>query len=482
MRHAPRALGALLIFTGLATGGYFIMGAPGLKWLPGWFYRPESRASLGVALALLVAALAPVVVARALRAAEAGQHRRAVTALVVIGALAQMGLVFLAPGGLSSSWARLHEGHGEFLRIARARQGETLDTLRDYETLAQSGVLGEFARSKPPGTLGTYLALDAVARWRPLRNALAPLVEEAEHSSLGDVSPTAALVFFLFPFLTSLTIVPLILLGRALLHDTRTGYDAALLWLSAPGVLLINLHLDGALFPLLGTTAVALAAIGARRGNPLASIAGGCVAALGTYCTFGLLPVVGLGVGCALVLAGERTVHGTPLTRSARPLVHALLFLAGAAGTTALFMWLLHFDPMLRSERAFALHTEWKAYVPTQLWRGLSLAEFFLYAGLPLAVAFAAELVFAARAILLRELAAPSLWSLGFAATLVVLAALQGTNEVARLWLFMVPFLALSVAGGLRARFAADPRRGPLLALAATQAALAVIMKVTQPW
>lgn len=482
MRRAPLVLASLLALAGLATAVFFAAGLPGLNDQPGWFYRASSHGSLGIALAVLVAAHAPLVVMRALRAADAGRHGRALAALVLVGALAQMGLVILAPGGLSSAWQRLHEGHGEYLRIAHARHGHALETLRDYEALAEAGTLGSFARSKPPGTLGAYLAVDALARTRPLRFLIAPLAEQAEHSALGPVAPAAALAFLLFPFLTYLTIIPLVLLGRALLHDTRTGYDAALLWLSAPAVLLINLHLDGALFPLLGTTAVALAAVGARSGRPLASLAGGCVAALGTYCTFGLLPVVGLGVGCALVLAGERAAHGTSLARAARPLAHALLFLAGAAATTALLVVLLNYEPMLRYERALALHTEWKAFVPTRLWRALSLVEFFLYAGVPLALAFAAEFVLAARAALVRELAAPSLWTLGFAATLAVLAALQGTNEVARLWIFMIPFLALSVAGGLRARFAADPRRGALLVLAATQAALAVVMKVTQPW
>jgi hypothetical protein len=482
MRRAPLWLGTVAVVAGLATAGFFVAGLPGLDTAPGWFYRAAPHGSLGVAFALLVAALAPFAVMRALRAADAGRHTRAIAALVLVGTLAQIGLVFLAPGGLSSAWRRLSEGHGEYLRIAHAREGKVLETLRDYEALAESGTLGGFARSKPPGTLAAYLALDALAETRPVAFVLAPLVDEARHSPLAAVAPAGALAFLLFPLLTYLTILPLILLGRALLHDARTGYDAALLWLSAPAVLLIDLHLDGALFPLLGTTAVALAAIGARSRRPFASLAGGCVAAVGTFCTFGLAPVVGLGVGCSLVLAGERAAHGLPLRTSARSLAHALLFLAGFAVVTAAFVLLLHYDPLVRYEHALALHAEWKAFVPTRLWRALSLVEFFLYAGVPLALAFAAELAMAGRSVLRRELAAPSYWTLGVGATLGVLAAFQGTNEVARLWIFMIPFLALSVAGGLRGRFAADPRRGALLALAATQAALAVVMKVTQPW
>jgi len=482
MRRTTSAFGALLVLAGVATAAFFVAGLPGLKPQDGWFYRAIEHGSLGTALAVVLAGLCPFVVARALRAADRGHHRRAIAGMVIIGALAQMSMVFLAPGGLSSAWQRLHEGHGEFLRIAHDRQGNALETLRHYEALTDAGTLGVFARSKPPGTLAAYLALDALARTRPVRFVLNPLVEHAERSPLAAVAPAGALAFLLFPLLTFLTIIPLVALGRALLYDVRVGYDAALLWLSAPAALLINLHLDGALFPLLGTTAVALAAIGVRSSRPLASVAGGCVAALGAYCTFGLLPVVGLGIGCSLVVVGERALHGSGVRRALRPLAHALLFLAAAVATTALLVLLLDYEPLHRYERALAFHAEWKAYVPTRLWRALSLVEFFLYVGAPLALTFTAELGAAIFAIGERELVAPSLWTIGFASTLGVLAAIQGTNEVARLWLFMVPFLGLSVAGGLRARTAGDPRRGVLLVLTGTQAALAVIMKVTQSW
>lgn len=482
MTRPPLLRMTVLAIAGIATAAFFVAGLRGLNTQPGWFYRAQTHGSVGVALAVLTLAFAPSIVRRALRAADAGRHTRALTMLVLVGALSQIALVMLAPSGLSSGWQRLHEGHGEFLRIAHARRGMMLETLRDYESLAERGSLGVFARSKPPGTLAAYMAVDALSRTRPVRWVLAPLAEHAGNSAIAGIAPAGALAFVLFPLLTFLTLIPLVVLGRALLYDARTGYDAALVWLTTPAVLLVNLHLDGALFPLLGTTAVALAAVGARSGRPIASIAGGCVAAIGAYCTFGLVPVVGLGVGCALLVAGERAAHGAPWGRALRPTAHALLFVGGAACTTALLVLLLRYDPLQRYARALAFHTEWKAFVPTRIWRALSLVEFFLYAGIPLALAFAAELALALRAALQRELLAPSLWTLGFAATLAVLAALQGTNEVARLWLFMTPFLALSVAGGLRARTAGDPRRGVLLTLAATQAALAVLMKVTQPW
>ncbi len=482
MSRASPLFAALLALAALGTATFFAAGLPGLNDRPGWFYRAEANGSLAVALAVVFAALAPFAVGAALRAADARRHGRALLTLVVVGALAQVAMLSLAPTRLDAAWRRLHDGHGEYLRIANARRGHALETLRDYEALCERGTLGSFARSKPPGTLAVYLALDRLGEARPVRALLAPLVERARRSQVAAVAPAAALAFVLFPLFTFLTVIPLVLLARALLHDARAGYDAAVLWVCSPAALLIDLHLDGALFPLLGTSAVALAALGARRDAHVASLAGGVLAALGAYCTFGLLPVVGLGIGCALVVAAEQRAHHQPLGQAARPLVQALLFLAGAAATTAVLAIALRYAPLARYEHALALHGEWKAFVPTRAWRVLSVVEFTLYAGVPLALAYAVELVRASVAIARRELVAPSAWSLGTAATLGALALFQGTNEVARLWMFLIPFGSLAITAGVRARSAEDPRAVVLPALALSQALLAVIMKVTQPW
>ena len=482
MSASNRSLVALLALAGVGAAGFFVAGLPGLNDRPGWFYRAAHTGSLLSAFAVVVAALAPFAVRAALRAADAHRHARALLTLVLVGALMQLALLALAPRQLDAAWRRLHDGHGEYLRIASARRGHALETLRDYESLCERGTLGSFARSKPPGTLAVYLALDRLGESQPVRTLLAPLVERARRSQVANVAPAAALAFVLFPLLTFLTVIPLVLLARALLHDARAGYDAAVLWVCSPAALLITLHLDGAFFPLLGTSSVALAAVGARRGAPLASLAGGVFAALGAYCTFGLLPVVGLGVGCALVVAAEQRAHHQPVAQAARPLVQALLFLAATAATTAALGIALAYAPLTRYENALALHGEWKAFVPTRAWRALSLVEFALYAGIPFALAYAVEVARAALGLSRRELIAPSAWTLGTTATLGALALFQGTNEVARLWMFMIPFGSLAIAAGVRARSAEDPRAAVLPALAFAQALLAVIMKVTQPW
>ena len=120
-------------------------------------------------------------------------------------------------------------------------------------------------------------------------------------------------------------------------------------------------------------------------------------------------------------------------------------------------------------------HAAWKAAVPSGPWRGAALLEWSLYAGFPLV----ALLLFRAATSLAhlrqaRQVAA-TLLPLGVLALLLALSLVSGTSEVARMWLFMVPVVALAaVSGPLDTRVCS--------ALATTQLVLALVMKANQPW
>jgi len=122
----------------------------------------------------------------------------------------------------------------------------------------------------------------------------------------------------------------------------------------------------------------------------------------------------------------------------------------------------LGFQPIRRFNDALAFHAAWKGAVPSVRWRKLSLLAFGLYAGLPLMLAVAIETVRSGRDLFRGRRLVPSLWSLGVVALLLLLAAQQGTNEVARLWLFMVPLLALAAGAGLQLRNAENGGRPQL--------------------
>ena len=481
-----------VVLLGLVYAVMWTFSLLGVNGLPGWFFFTHQDRSLGPAFFALVAGFGPWIVRSALSSAAVGKTVRALGLLILVGASAQFTLHYLLPDGLEQSFGRLYGGHGKFLRVASARRGQLLATLRDYEALIAADQLGPYAASKGPGTLGFYMLVDQASQWQPVRSLLAPLVEATRASRyVQPVAEPAAFVLVLFPLLSFLTLLPLGWLAATLLDDARAGVHAGLLYLSAPGIMLIDLHLDGALYPLLGIGCIALAVAGVRGQRPLLGFLGGALGSLGVYCTFGLVPCVALALVFAAITAAQAGLSlrpgdepGAPwrrlTVRDARPLLAVGSFVLGLGLSLLSLHTLLNYAPLTRFVRAMAFHEAWKADVPKALWRLLSLLEFGLYAGMPLMLALVALAGGAVLRVSRRPLELRAWWALAVLLLLLTLALLQGTNEVGRIWLFMIPLIALAVAGRLGE--SRDTAERSVCILAAVQAGLTVLMKVRQLW
>jgi hypothetical protein len=481
------ALGLFVAACVAGTWWLFSEGLPGIADTPGWFYAPADRPVGGGALGLGLALVCAALVLAGLAAHRAGRGVRALVALCAASVALQLAVTSLGGAGFAEAWDRHARGHGELWRIARLRSEEPLETLRDYDALAAAGTLGVFAPSKPPGALAIYLAVDRVARLPPVAWALSPVADVARHNpTVAPYAESAALSFLLLPLLTALVLPLLAWLVRELAlaggeRDAPLEIAAALCAATVPAVLLVSYHLDGAVYPLFALGTCALAAHGARTGRVVLTFAGGATFGLGLCTSFSLAPVAALApvLVAAVILGRARRDGGGAIVF--RFLSHLAALAAGAVLVLGALRLAIDFDLVLRWRAAMAHHDLWKAAVPTELWRKWSLVELGLYAGAPLVVfACGRSLVCVA-----SPLRPASFVALGIAATLAATAALAGTNEVARLWLFLVPFFALVAASGLvalarRAR-GADPVRWAL-AFAAAQVAITLAMKPYQPW
>ncbi|MCB9658509.1 MAG: hypothetical protein R3B40_18280 [Polyangiales bacterium] len=495
-RHRARTWAALVGLGALCCVqvALVVAGLPYLRSIPAWFYGPTFR-GLGAGWAMLaVCVLVPWLASVALHAARNGRRIRAYAAVFVLALSSQALFVPLDARRVESLLSRHEGGHGEFHVIAAQRREVQLDTLRRYDELAETRQLGAFPPSKPPGALAIYMGLDALGRG-PLAGHFAPLRQLARHSArvsgFEDGFVAAAL---LFPLATAL-LAPLVLaLGVRLHGDHGTGPSedqsalvaasaAAILTATSPALLLITYHLDGACYPLLALLAL-WCLCRAMQANPtrgsvalvvqlltFALLAGGLFG-LGLYVSFSLVPALGLAVGVVLAVS----LASAPETHASRRALLTLFgFALGVAAVTGALMAWLEYHPVQRFQAALAYHARWKAGVPAEPWRVGAFLEWTLYAGAPLV----ALLVWRAGASLahLRDArrAASTLLPLGVFTMLLALSALTGTNEVARMWLFMVPVAALAAVSGLR-----DTRLAA--ALGAMQLLIALVMKANQPW
>lgn len=485
MRAIIRPHIVAIVATAVATVAYFAAGMPGIEDVPGWFYRPADKQIGGTLYVLAAGAALPIVAFVALRVSRAGRHRTALALLTLFAIAIQLAFALVPGNGLFEVWRRHYEGHGQFFAIARQRAGAPTDTLVRYEVLAREGDLGSFAPSKPPGALGVYMLIDAVGHSEPVRTILRPLAADAaENPRVKPYAPAAALSSVLMPLLTALLVPAIGFLAVQVFRDGRTGVWAALLVFTAPSVLLISYHLDGAVYPLIAVLGCALLAHAARDARYWESVIAGAVLAAGVWTSFSLIPAVGLAFGCLALV----TMRQTETLGHARAWQRAGFHLAAAAAGALAVLFVLRvtygFEIDVRYEAAMAHHARWKRAVPTSLWRGLSLVEFGVYLGVPLAVAW---LYGVGRtitdAVRRRRIEVSGLAVLFVFVMLVALALVAGTNEVARLWLFMVPFIALVVVATLRALESEERDwSNQLTWLAGAQVVVALVMKGAQVW
>jgi hypothetical protein len=332
-------------------------------------------------------------------------------------------------------------GHSEFLRIAMYQDLEGLAA--GYEEMARSRNW-RFPRSKPPGAILAYRAA-VIAADSPLGTLLGPRDRPDDSAQVRDAHRqrrVARTVALLLPLGAFLTLLPLWFLARALV-DPLTAGIALLLYAMTPTVLVGVVHLDGALYPLLTCSAAALVLQGWRRGDLRLLGAGGAVLSLGLYCSFSIAGAAPLIAGWPLIAAagaGDRR-------RLGRALLDTAAVAAGLLLVHGILIFGMGYDPRPRYLDAIEFHKHWWGGGGRNWYIGSPL-QFFLWIGVPFAVAFWRQLAGALRANWRAPLA---LYSLAAVLLLAVLTWKGHTRaEAQRLWMFWIPLLSVPAALTIR--------------------------------
>lgn len=404
----------------------------------------------GVLIAVVFAALFWVV--SKVRAPWASWKK--LTLFLVLGVGLQWAFFFSEGRGVGPMASRIWDvGHTEFIRIAQ-RGPLPPDLVERYEEIAKEQ-RWEFPRTKGPGVLYLYRALVALgegAVGAALRPAYFPRVQPPDERERAK-QRISATCFFLFPLFTFLTVFPLFFLGRDLVGE-RAAVLAALLYVVAPSVILVVMHTDGAVYPLLGACAAALVVAGVRRGKAWAVAAGGGVLSLALFVSFSLLPLVPLLLGW---LGWEALFSDESRPRAARlrrGLWHLALFGLGLALPHLFFVLVWGYRPLARFLDSIEFHRTWRWYGHSMtIWRFLNPIQFAVWFGLPLTVLLFAEAGHRARR-----------WRTPLAGWLALcLLGIFGCNyfaksEVMRLWIFWMPLLTVGPAAWLE-RWTEEGRR-----------------------
>lgn len=399
-----------------------------LQYLDGWFWKfyDKPLQNLWIFPALACAfVLAVWLVVRFPR-------RRAINLLFLflLGCALQWGFASMEKdGGL----VRTYVERGRRAYPVRVCRGVAIsDILLDYEQVHEGEM---YFITKPPGTLLVYaLAQQIPGRLFPNRDCFDALV---------NFMP------WLFLPLTFIGLPLLARLGTALVGDTN-GLLPALVLLTFPNLILIPMELDGALLPLFTIGASFLLWKAMQTKKVLWALAAGAVIYLGTYINFSLLPLLAFCLAWIVMDLVRRVVQRQDADW--KPTAwNALGLLAGLAAMLLLFLLILHYDPLARYQAAMAAHRTAKYYQGGLEQMGITLvlnnAEFLTWIGIPAAVLLIAHLVRSGWAWIKQRADSTDAMMVAF---FLVYAALnlagQTRSEVARLWLFLLPVMAIFIA------------------------------------
>ena len=417
----------------------FLLRIPLFQALPWWFWSLEDKP---LPLWWLFASLA-LASAGVLFAVSTRPHRRLPNLLLLMALCysLQLGFGLMEGRGLQSLSERL-TGSGGHARLALAGTGWTPGhLLRFYPSMVASQELPHFPHAtRPPGPVIAFALLDQLAGHLPV-------------SGDDRRERAARLAALLFPLMASLTLLPLWGLCRLAIPGEREAWTPLLLYASAPSLLLMVLHLDQCLFPLIGTTFLYLLARALAADRLLPAFAAGICLYAGLYFSFGLIALAVAAAALILLFA-----HTRQAWRQAGTAAAALL--AGAA-LPHLAIWLgSGYDALAQFRFGMAAHQAFKfpqwGFGHTLYFGALNLVEFALWCGPALALLCAAQLYRSCRSWPPTALADLLVLALAVALAGLVLFG-RTAAETARLWLFLLPLVA--VAG---ARFLGEiaPGRG----------------------
>lgn len=356
--------------------------------------------------------------------------------IIILGAGLQFSIGFSKGDGFAGIRQNIENtGHAEFATVA-VQPINMLDVAKNYESKVDSRELGNYAPSKPPGTVLFYMLFDRLANFK-IKNL----------DTTQRLERLRTFTSFTWTILCYFVVIPMWLLGKSIIGE-KGAITACLLYLSIPSVNLITMHLDQVLFPLLGIIPVLFITLSSIKPKPLLPILSGITFYIAIYISFSLLFVMIIMLIVLAVAFLRNPLKNWVITlRSLGAIIVSILL------CDILLRVFLHYDIITRFLKASAYHENWKGWdyhIKTYLGAGITnMVEFSVWLGIPITVI--SLIVMCSSIYQFSTRKKMDLFSgLSISITLVFIALLvfgKTKAETARLWMFLIPYLCILVSG-----------------------------------
>lgn len=359
----------------------------------------------------------------------------ALTILISLGYVMHLGIGFLDGRGINGFRSRLlTSGHAEFVKLACAepRLGAIV---ADYETILNNNPEIRYAATKPPGQLLFYVLSQRVTEF------VSPSENYQER-----VLKLSLFISLVWPLLAFVVIWPLYSAAEKV-YDHKTAILAGVIYMFIPSVMLVILHLDQVLYPLLFMLTILSALKAGYESSCTMAVVNGVLVFLSLYVSFSLVTVWPMAL-ILILLAGRDKFRwkGAALSVLGTIVMYGLFYLA------------FRYDAITRYGNTMLYHQAWKHWQPGIMeiikYGLLNLVEFSCWLGLPMVVLFFVALGRPIEKAALRNWSALRGLPVITALALVGMALLGRTKgEVARLWIFIIPVICMIVASEIIRRY-----------------------------
>lgn len=427
--------GLIVLLLGTALYSYVLaFHYDWLQSIPGWFFFRQDNPGGPYLYSYLFLMLAFALIAVFAIFKLTKQPFLSISIAVALLFFLQIGYGFVQGNGFESIRVKYAKAavSEELQSVCQAHES-LLESVRNYDALYGDNF---WLGTKPPGFFSFYALVKAGV------GLIRPAILTDPQACF--VTLTKNFAYFL-PFFAALLLAPLYFIQKQIASQSFP-FISALIYISAPSVILMTLLTDQFLFPLLFTIYLLLLTLMITRQSILFAFMAGCMAYLLVFVSFSLLPIFGLTV---IWLFVDYWINRQ--NRNLRTIFLLLAAFFGGLLLTSLLVWrLAGYNPLARYQLAFQKHREIKQFefsVQRILeYLFLNHVDFMLWTGFGLLFLFYTSSVRAFILFFQRRATTYDGFRIAFFLTFLVLnLAGQTRSEVGRLWVFLLPGFALTI-------------------------------------
>lgn len=443
MRTLVRKYGFLFIIVGLSLVHWLILWfqLPVFTQLKDWFWQFTPKLNVSIESALFLIFLATIIICLL---SIKNKYIVKLLLLIIIGTSLQFGFASLEGRGINAITDRIiTSGHAEFAREA-VKKDNIYFVLSNYDNLLKEKELGLFPNSKPPGTFFFYMLSSKIANLK--------MFDFVFNESDNDLKRLELFATYTWPFIANLILIPIFILTSSL-FDKKTAIVASTLYITIPSFNLITLHTDQVLFPVLFTITLMIGVLAIKKVNWIYAVITGMILYISIWFSFALVFTIPFILG---FLLSEYPYKNNGQLLSKELLKIALLMPIGVIISDIIFRLSFDYDILHRYKYAMYFHSSWKKWEGgidnIFYYGGVNILEFALWIGIPISILYLKSLysffykTFYNNWIEIFQEIYPIILLLVFIA-LILFGKTKG--EVARLWLFIVPYICIIVAHNL---------------------------------